>query len=296
MARGYTTRKLEVWAIHAHRDRRGEVDYRQLFRDLAKLDPTERIHTTSDKVIALPSITVYKSGLVRLQVYEGPRDTQPLVYDTEDGSERLATTRATEVVTTKTHAYVDTETREAIIEYNHRGAKAHDVAVVLGAVGRTLSQWRGLYVELAPQIDREFVEELERFERIRSASVRLSRPNVDWTDFSNNFTAFAADSDAQSGQVEMNAQRGKSLSKTGGIVAALRRVARAHKSSVQSATVRGIREGEAAETSLSLNDYKAHQKVSVRKDESGQVADDDIEDKIRSFARARRRARGVEDS
>jgi hypothetical protein len=36
--------------------------------------------------------------------------------------------------------------------------------------------------------------------------------------------------------------------------------------------------------------------VSVRKDESGQVADDDIEDKIRSFARARRRARGIEDS
>ena len=110
MARGYTTRKLEVWAIHAHRDRKGEVDYRQLFRDLAKLDATKRIHTTSDKVIALPLITVYKSGLVRLQVYEGPRDTQPLVYDTEDGSERLATTRATEVVTTKTHAYVDTET------------------------------------------------------------------------------------------------------------------------------------------------------------------------------------------
>jgi hypothetical protein len=58
MARGYTTRKLEVWALHAQRDR-GEVDYRQLFRDLAKLDSTKRIHTTSDKVVALPVITAY---------------------------------------------------------------------------------------------------------------------------------------------------------------------------------------------------------------------------------------------
>lgn len=294
MARGYTTRKLEVWAIHAHRDG-GEVDYRRLFRDLAKLDPTKRIHTTTDKVVALPVINVYKSGLVRLQAYEGPRDTQPLVYDTEDGSERMATTRPTEVVTTKTHAYVDTETREAVIEYNHRGAKAHDIAVVLGSVGRSLREWRGLYVELAPQIDHEFVEELERFERIRTASVRLSRPNIDWTDFSNGFTDFAAESDAQSGQVEMNARRGDSLSKTGGIVAALRRVVGTDKSSVQGAKVRGTREGEAAETSLSLNDYKAHQKVSVRKNESGQADDDDIEAKIRSFARARRRAKGADD-
>jgi hypothetical protein len=295
MARGYTTRKLEVWAIHAHRDG-GEVDYRQLFRDLAKLDPTKRIHTTSDKVVALPVITVYKTGLVKIQAYEGPRDTQPLVYDTEDGSEYLATTRSTEVVTTKTHAYVDIKTREAVIEYNHRGAKAHDIAVVLGTVGRRMSGWRGLYVELVPQIDHEFVDELDRFERIRSASVRLTRPNIDWTDFSNDFTALAADSDAQSGQVEMNARRSKSLSKTGGIVAALRRVAGVDRASVQSATIRGTRDGEAAETSLSLNDYKAHQKVTVRKDESGQVADDDIEAKIRSFIRARRRAKGVDDS
>lgn len=284
-----------MWAIHAHRDG-GEVDYRQLFRDLARLDPTKRIHTTSDKVVALPLITVYKTGLVKLQAYEGPRDTQPLVYDTEDGSEYLATTRSTEVVTTKTHAYVDIKTREAVIEYNHRGAKAHDIAVVLGTVARRMSEWRGLYVELAPQIDHEFVDELDRFERIRTASVRLTRPNIDWTDFSNDFTALAADSDAQSGQVEMNAQRSKSLSKTGGIVAALRRVAGADKSSVHSATVRGTREGETAETSLSLNDYKAHQKVSVRRDQSGQVADDDIEAKIRSFMRARRRAKGVDDS
>lgn len=295
MARGYTTRKLEVWAIHAHRDG-GETDYRQLFRDLAKVEATKRIHRTSDKVVALPQITVYKTGLVRLQAYEGPRDTQPLVYDTEDGSERLAATRSSEVVATKTHAYVDTVSREAIIEYNHRGAKAHDIATVIGVVARTLPQWRGLYVELNPQVDREFVDELDRFERIRTASIRLSRPNVDWTDFSNRFTDLAAESDAQSGQVEMNARRGRSLSKDEGIVAALRRFAGANRSSVQSATVRGVREGETAETSLSLSDYKAHQKVSTRKSDSGQVADDDIERKILSFARARRKGRGVDKS
>lgn len=295
MARGYTTRKLEVWALHAHR-LRADVDYHQFFRDLKRVPATERIYQTTDKVIVLPQIVVYKNGFVKLQAYEGPRDTQPLVYDTVSGTERLAATRASEVVATKTHAYIDTRTREAIIEYNHRGAKAVDIATVLGAVGRKLPAWRGVYVELVPQVDREFVEELDRFERIRTASVRLSRPNVDWTDFSNRFTDFAAESDAQSGQVEMNARRGRSLAKDRGIVAALRRFARAEQSSVQSATVRGTREGESAETSLSLNDYKAHQKVSARKTDSGHVADDDIEGKIQAFGRARRRARRVHES
>jgi hypothetical protein len=82
MARGYTTRKLEVWAVHAHRDRKGEVDYRQLFRDLARLGATKRIHTTSDKVIALPLITVYKSGLsgfrsTKVRVTPSPSCTTP---------------------------------------------------------------------------------------------------------------------------------------------------------------------------------------------------------------------------
>ncbi|MDX6699478.1 MAG: hypothetical protein QOE65_2875 [Solirubrobacteraceae bacterium] len=269
----------------------GQVDYLALFRDLRKLKPAARTFFTSNKVVAIPSLTVYKSRTVRLQAYEGPTDVQPLIYDADDGTERPAPVNKSEVVATKTHALFDLETREAIIEYNHRGAKAQDIAAVLGAAGRRLPRWRGLYIELNPKIDRAFVEELNRFDRIRLASIRLARPNVDWSDFSDKFTDFAADSDAQTGQVEMNARRGQSLSKTDGLVPAIREVAQADDSIVKNAVVRGVRQGEEAETSLTLHDHKAHQKVSARLDEHGHARDEDIEKKMRAFSRARRALR-----
>jgi hypothetical protein len=255
------------------------------------LKPHERTFATQEKVVAIPTLQVFKSGLVRLQAYEGAPDVQPLIYDADEGSERIARVRDSEVVATKTHAFFDMSTREVVIEYNHRGAKAQDIAAVLGAAARRIPAWQGVYVDLVPQIDRAFIDELDRFDRIRLASVRLARPNVDWSDFRNKFNEFAADSNAQSGQVEMNAGRGESLSKDDGVVSALREIAQADVGVVKNAVIRGTRPGESAETSLTLHDHKAHQRVSARTDEHGHVDDQDIESKLRSFARARRRAR-----
>lgn len=291
MARGYTSRRLEVWALHAHTEAGAVEDYRKLFRALARLDAQNRKYISEDKVVAIPEMRFIGPLLVQLRAYEGPPNVQPVVYDADEGTERLARVRPGEIVVTKTHALIDLKRREALVEYNHRGAKASDIAAVLGDSARQLPAWRSAYIELAPQTDKSFLEELDRFERIRLTRMRLSRPNIDWTDFSDDFAEFAEESDAQSGQIEMNARRGRSLSMSRGIVKALRSAVTAPRSSIQSATVRGRRAGETEETSLSLRDHKAHRRVAVKTDLNGHVVDEEIEKKLVAYRKERRAQR-----
>ncbi len=180
---GRTQRKLEVFTFHAHLPGDEEVDYRRLFMDLRGLSAGQRQERTRDRQIAIPSVRVVKSGAAILQAYEGEPEVAPLIYDTAAGTERYADTTSTEIVATKTHARFEFSSREAIIEYNHRGAKAPDIAdVVAGSLVRHNERWAGLSFELAPHVDASFVESIDAFERIRQVKVRLTEPNYDWTD------------------------------------------------------------------------------------------------------------------
>jgi hypothetical protein len=285
MARGYTTRKLEVWSLHAHRDD-NPVDYRHLFRDLSVLPVAERIWTTEERLVAIPHLAVAED-IVRLIAYEGPLDERPIILSVAEGAERGAALDPGEIVATKTHALVDLAKREAIIEYNHRGAKAQDVAATLGIVGRRMPGWHGLYVELAPQVEAGFVEAVEEFARIRVASMRLARPNFDWEQWRDGLTDSAADSDAGSVSVEMNALRGESLAKSAGIVKFIKARVGDAVTGLKSAAVTGTRVGENAETRVTTADHKTHQRVSVRLNDEGQVDDRDIDRRIDDYHASR---------
>src|SRR5579884_3677333 len=121
MARGYTTRKLEVWSVHAHADGE-EIDYMELFREIARLDAVQRQWDNGEKVVAIPTLRLH-DGVVSLVALEGPHG-QPIIFDTTDSTEETGALRESQVVATRTHALIDVRRREAIVEYNHRGAKA----------------------------------------------------------------------------------------------------------------------------------------------------------------------------
>jgi hypothetical protein len=286
VARGYTTRKLEVWTLHAHVGNKPAGDYVAMFDAIAAVEPSLRQWETAEKVIALPKLEV-DDGIVYLTAYEGPRG-HPIIFDTESNAERREALQPGEIVATRTHALIDVQRREAIVEYNHRGAKANDIAVVLGAAGRHAPDWQALHVELSPKVDRSFVEGIDSFERIRVAGLRIIRPNFDWTKWHDTFSDTAADSDAQTAQAEFTARRGQSLSKTKGIVPFIKQRSEDMKATLKSAFVVGRREGENAESTLSLNDHKEQVRVNVRMTQNKDIDEADIRRHLAEYARARR--------
>ncbi len=287
MARGYTTRKLQVFALHA-RTTRGAAEYVELFNEIAGLAPERRVTDPDGRVIAIPTCEV-RDGRAWLVAYEGDRGVSPLIFNTESAKERVQRLRSGEVVAHKTHALIDLNRREAIVEYNHRGAKAHDIAVVLEGLGREVTKDLSLAVELNPFADEEFARSIARFERIRIAMLRVARPNVDWTDHYNDLTEVANDSDARTIEVTLTANRGGSLSKQQGVVRFIRDLASKSLSILKGAKVTGTRTGESAETTVSLAHHIEHQKVNVRMTDDGHVDDIDIRQKVAAYSTARNR-------
>jgi hypothetical protein len=285
VAKGYTTRKLEVWSLHAHLGDTAVADYAAMFEAIAAVDANLRQWESEEKVVALPKIEL-QTGRVYLTAYEGPRG-HPIIFDTGSSAERRGALQPGEIVATRTHALIDIGRREAIVEYNHRGAKASDIAVVLGAAGRQALGWKALYVELTPKVDRSFVEGIDSFERIRVAGLRIIRPNVDWTQWADAFAASALDSDAQTAEAAFTARRGESLSKTNGIVPFIRRRSVDALATLKNAFVTGRREGETAETTLSLNDHKEQVRVNVRMTQSNEVDEADIRRYLAEYDRER---------
>jgi hypothetical protein len=288
MARGYTNRKLEVWSIHA---RLGDVavhDYGEVFSAVVAMKPTERVWENEEKAVAIPMLTL-KGRTVTLIAYEGPRG-QPIIFDTAEGTERTQPLEPEEIVATRTHAVVDLDSREAIIEYNQRGAKAADIATVLGVSGRKLDGLEGFWVDFSPKVGRSFVEGIDAFERIRVAGFRIARPNSDWTDWDDTFAASAAESGAQSAKAEYMAPRGGSLSKGVGVVPFIRERAAAGIAALKNASITGRRYGENAETTITLGDHKEHQRVAVKLDSDRRVDEADIRRRLSQYYDERRAA------
>lgn len=286
MPKGYTSRKLQVFAIHGHYDdltRR--FDYTTVFRALSEVPRENRVAQINDKSIAIPRMTVNEE-IVRFAAYEG-EEGNPLVFNFNEATERIEHLETGEMLATKTHVLVDLSRREAIIEYNQKGAKASDVASTLEHIGRQQAGLTDLNLEFTAVIDAQFLQAIERFRRIRLATIKMARPNQDWTDHAEHFTAMAAESDAHYVEIGMSAERQESLAFRTGIMDFIRQVAGAALPFLKSATVTGIREGEEAETSVSLAHHVEHQRVQVRMTEDGHVDDGDIERKMERFSRSR---------
>lgn len=285
MARGYTTRRLEVFALHA-RITRGRVDYESLFRDLAAVPDEERVYAVGDKLVAIPTLTV-EGNYVHFVAYEGDRGLHPLIYNYENGTARIERLRGGEMVATRTHGTINLVRREAIIEYNQRGAKASDISQTLEHVGRIRTEWNSLKVELVAKVDQEFLDSINRFERIRVASFKVARPNPSWTADYKHLTEVAEESNARYMELSMIAERGESLSAKKGIVDYIKHMARQTVSYIKAANITGTRAGENAETTVSMNRYIEHQKVNVRRNEDGHVDDQDVERRIAEYMKIR---------
>lgn len=288
MAKGYTTRKLEMFAIHGRRDG-APADYAALFKELADTPAEFRQQVNHDRLVAIPEMRI-DNDLVYLVAYQGEPGVNPLIFNSDSAQARIEKLKKGEIVATKTHALIDIPAREVIVEYNHRGAKASDIALVLEKVPEQRELSWTLTLEFNPIADESFLKAISQFQRIRLASLRVAQPNVDWNDHYDHLTTVAADSKARLIQVEVTAHRGKTLSWDGGVVGFIRSLAQKGLSVMQQAKVTGVRESEQSETSVSLSKFVQHQKINVKLSD-GHVDDQDVLRLMHRYAADRRKQR-----
>lgn len=286
MAMGFSKKKLEVFKIQAHVGEHAlEDQYQALFEAIAGLPREERIKLYRERVLAMPYIDIGKR-YITFTVYDGELEIPPLIFNTMTSNERFETLRKGEAVVSKTHGGIDLKSREVIVEYNHRGAKASDIADLIQDVASSLENYKDLTLNFVPLPTASFTEAINRFERIRLASLRVVRPNMDWTPELNNITKLASDSQARSIEVSMSAQKGRSLAVNNGIIRLLKQIADAVELIVKGAKVTGTRRGEKTETTVSLKNHIEHLKVSVKKT-NGQIDEGDIFQEITDFLNSR---------
>lgn len=289
MPRGYTTRKLEVFNINAHVTNRTNpprqvaADYAGVFTAISGLTPAGRVTRIGDKLIAIPRCSM-SGTVVRFTAYEA-EDGNPVIFDFRAATERTDRLAQGEQIATKTHGIIDTGARLAIIEYNQRGAKAADIAAAFEHFGRVLGDIPTLQMSFTHKLDESFIQAVDRFERIRTATVKITRPNPGWDDDASTYAAMAQASDAQYLEISATAGRGGSLERNAGIVAFIKRVATRAVSSLRGASMSGVRRGESAETSVSTANHVEHQRVSVRTDEDGHVVSEDIDRRLENIRR-----------
>jgi hypothetical protein len=283
----YTSRKLEVYKIQAHFGRAASdaVNYQKLFQQIAFATRAQRTVNVLGKSIGLPDFRV-DDDLVVLTAYEG-EEGNPLFYNFLKGTERIEELAVGEKLARKTHAVISIPRREAIIEYNQRGAKAADIAEAIQEIGRSLTTWRDLEVNFTPVTDQSFVQAIDNFQRIRSATMKMVRPNADWTDYATYFTDLAGESKGGSVEVTINAQRGQSLNRSKGLIDFIKKMVTATFPSLKSAKLVGTRKGEEAETTVSMANHIAHQKVAVEVTDEGHVDEPELNDKLVRFLEAR---------
>jgi hypothetical protein len=246
---------------------------------------SQRVANIAGKSIALPEFRV-DGNLVLLTAYEG-EEGNPLFFNFENATERIEQLATGEKLARKTHCAIDITSREAAVEYNHRGAKASDIADALAIIGGRLMQWPDLEVDLTPVIDQSFLQAINSFSRIRVATVKMVRPNQDWTDHANHLTALADDSRGHFIEVTVNAHRERGLNERRGVVGFIRYMARELLPSLKDAKVIGTRQDEDAETTVSLQNHIAHQRVSVGMTDDGHVNDGDINEGLIRFLESR---------
>lgn len=291
MPKNTTSRKLEVFALHCHLENNKTPNYRDFFQRISQARGRTRQVQYPEKLIALPVMRLQGSNIVELIAYEGPLGVSPLIFNASTEQERIARLEASAVVATRTHAVIDIHRREAVVEYNQRGAKARDIADVLETAARTLKLGAQPAVELSPVADESFLKAIDRFGVIKVADLRVARPNMDWTDNYNHLTSVADESNARTIDISVSAHRNDSLARDGGVMHFIRQMVAAPQSALKGARVVGIRTGEEAQTTVSLGNYVQHQKVHVRVDENGHIVTEDILAKMNAFLRARRNHR-----
>jgi hypothetical protein len=245
--------KFEAFSLHGFVDN-VPIDYAQLFDELENLTSEERTALVDGKLIAIAKLESV-DGLYYFTIYSGIKEATILIYDTQTAQEHIGSLSEGQLIARKVHGVADPAKRFAWIEANRLGASAGQIAALIQEAASSTNNFAGLDFNLHPVVGDGFMEAVEHLGRIQNARLQISRPNANWTDFHDNLTSVADDSNAHVVELEARASRNQSLSKTNGLMRFLKQVMRAPHSPIKNAWVSGNPPGQAGITTLNLNRF-----------------------------------------
>lgn len=267
--------------MHAHHDT--PATYSDLFQKLAKLSREDRVYRHSDEVVVGFPIVVKESDGYFIQAVEGGDDSA-LVLNVDTGNTRENILGRSEMLSHATHFVVSPTRRRAAIEFSHRGAKSQMLARAIEGILRLhYPELANLGFTFAPVIRQNFTRDINAFERIREASIRVMRPNASWTDHYTELSKLAEDSGGDKVAIEIKAGRNETLKKNTGLVKVIKDVVSDGEPYLDDAVVTGTRQNETAETSVHAKKHVQHTKASVIADDAGVPLLTDIRSKLSNF-------------
>ncbi|HVW55565.1 MAG TPA: hypothetical protein VHC00_07785 [Rhizobiaceae bacterium] len=276
-----TRRKIELYAIHAHETR--TFTYDRLFEALSKIPAPQRVFDVHGYVVGFPVVAKYRGGYF-IQATEGDPDAAALVFDRSTGQTRETDLRGSEVLSQATHMFVSPEERRASIEYVRRGVKAVMLGPAIeGVLSQNIQELRRLRIEFTPRTTEDFVREIQEFERIRLAAIRITKPNASWTDHYTQLSELMDDSRGEKVEIDVRAGRGESLKKNSGIVRVIKQVANDDQPYLDEAIITGTRTNETTETTIRASQHIQHTRVSVDSDEAGVPLQQSIRSALTDF-------------
>lgn len=278
------SRKLELFSIHAHQFE--PYSYKDIFDAFSKIPNELRIANVSGTIIGFPHVIQIDEGYF-IQVIEGDPSSQPLIFDTLSGTSKSTELNDGEMLGQVTHCVINAEKRLAAVEYVRSGAKALQLGPAIAGILRDHAEgMKNLLIELAPKIAKDFSEEIARFERIRYASIRVTKPNASWTDHYTELSDLMDQSGGSKADLDVRAGRGESLKKNSGIVKIIEEISNDEHPYLEESTVIGVRENESAETTVRSSAHTIHTRAILNTDEAGVAYDTSVRAKLLEFLTA----------
>ena len=170
------------------------------------------------------------------------------------------------------------------IETRKGGLNAFSLSVLIEEFLRKNSEFKDLELSFSPIADQEFLTRIDEFSRIRSATITIARPNIDWTDRHAQLTEVAQESDAKALDVTARAKRGRGLSKERGIIEFIKSGASSAKSIFKKIRIIGFIGNEPGLITPDLSKHIQHLDVPLETDaETNLPSASDVRSKLSSY-------------
>lgn len=246
---------MEAYSIHGH-TRPGADDedllaYEDFFLTIVQSDLRALRFLIGTDTVAVADVET-RGSQVALLFVSGNATELPLVYDASTATTQEVDPGKNRLIVSSAWAIIDPSTRIMVLERKRPGVPVYQVERFLSQFGRDVIGLPALAISLNPVPSASFIREIDQFNRIREAAITLRRPNHSWTASAEAMLGELAESNAAEVQLQLNADRGQSLSKSRGVVSEIVDLARRPINALKNAVIKGTTPTFEGERSVSL--------------------------------------------
>lgn len=214
-----------LYSLNA-RTRSGVIQYAHLFERVASEGVSRTVREVSRELNYALDISRNHDEVGQSQVVftgtvvAGSAESVPLFFDYTTGKTEVGETPAGKWLAQQSRVYISVSQshRYVALEGGRNGVTAVRLGHYFGLLAESLLGLQSAEVDIIPVQSESLRDEIESFERIRQATAIVSRPNFDWSDFSDKLSDLAEESVGHEAEATVTAARGEGLSKRRGIV------------------------------------------------------------------------------